>query len=101
MDCVRFEKRIKWHNEAHSHFPGPKLLIMDNCGGHDVTANLRDLRIVILLRRSTEKHQSLDLDIIGNWKIRYRALLLRSIIKIVEAGSKNGVPFRANSKSGK
>ena len=96
-----FWKWIKWwHDEAHSHCPGSKLLIMDNCEGHSISVDLHDVRIVILPPRSTAKHQPLDLSIIGNCKIRYRALLLRSIIKIVEARSEKGISLRADSKRG-
>ena len=101
MDSVRFEEWIKWwHDESHSRNPGPKLLIMDNCGRHNISADVHDVRIITLPPRSTAKHQPLDLGIIGNCKIRYRALLLRSIIKTVEAGSKNELPFPTDSKRG-
>ena len=88
MDSARFEEWIKWwHDEAHSHNPGPKLLIMDNFGGHNISANIHNVRIITLPSMSRAKHQPLDLGFIGNCKIRYRALLLRSIIKIMEARS--------------
>ena len=94
MDSVRFEKWIKWwHDEAQSHFPGTKLLIMDNCVGQNPSVDLHDVRIVTLPPRKAAKYQPLDLGIIGNWKIRNRELLLRSIFKIVEARSRNGCLF--------
>ena len=101
MDSVRFEKWIKWwHDEAHLHCSGTKFFIMHNCGGYNVSAYSHDFRIVTLPPRSTAKHQRLDLGIIGNCKIRYQALLLKSIIKIVGTRSKNGVSFRGDSKRG-
>ena len=66
---------------------------MGNCGGHNEGVDLKDFRIIPLPRRSAAKHQPLDLSMIDNCNIWYRALPLRSIIKILEERSRNRVYF--------
>ena len=74
-----------WNNEAEKQNPGPKLLIMDNCGGNSVSANIHGFKIIILPHRTTAQHQPLDLGLIDNSKVRYRSLLLQSVSRMVEA----------------
>ena len=62
---------------------GPWLLVMDNCGGYKVEADLPDVRIITLPLRCTAKRQTLDIDVIVNKKIRYRSSLPRATIATI------------------
>ena len=101
MDSDGFDKWIKWwHDETEKHNPGPKLLIMDNCGGHSVNADIHGVRIITLPPRTTARHQPLDLGLIGNSKIRYRSLLLQSVIRVMEARFRKEIECSSDSERG-
>ena len=86
MDSDGFNSWIKWwHGEAQKFCPGSKLLITDNCSGHSVNANVSDVRVITLSPRTNALHQPLDLGLIGACKVRYRSLLLRSVISAMES----------------
>ena len=53
---------------------------MDNCRSHGEVPNLPGLRVEFLPPKPTHKYQPLDLGIIANAIIRYRTILLRTII---------------------
>ena len=84
MDSAGFNKWITWwYNEVKNQSPGPWLLIMDNCGGHEKDLELPGLRIEYLPPRTTAKYQPLDLGLIAHSKVRYRSALLRKSIQII------------------
>lgn len=70
-----------WYLEIKKVSEGPWLLILDNCGGHNINVYLPGVRIEFLPPRSTAVHQPLDMGVISVTKIRYRWLLLQQIIR--------------------
>ena len=101
MDSNGFDLWIKWwHHEAEKQNTGTKLLIMDNCGGHSVNTNIHGVRIITLPPRTTARHQPLDLGLIGSRKVRYRSLLLQSVIILMDARFRNEIEFRSDSQRG-
>ena len=102
MDTDGFLKWIRWwYKEACDRNSGHKLLIKDYCSGHIVEENLADLRIITLPPSCTAKHRPQDLGLIGSSKIRYRSLLLRATISIMETKSKGTIQFREDSVRGR
>ncbi len=84
MDSNGFDHWIKWwYNEVRSRSNGPWLLIMDNCGRHELDCTLPGVKIELLPPRCTAKYQPLDLGLIGHGKIRYRYLLLRMTLEVM------------------
>ena len=69
-----------WYNEVRKFTQEDVLLIMDNCGGHEIEINYPGLRIEFLPPKSTAKYQTLDLGLIGQSKIRYRSILLKQVV---------------------
>ena len=101
MDSDGFHLWIKWwHIEVEKQNPGPKLHIMDNCGGQSVNENIHGVRIITLPPRTTAHYQTLDLGLIANSKVRYRSLLLQSVITMMEAWFRNEIEFRSDSQHG-
>ena len=62
--------------------------------GHDVNADIEDVPIITFLPWTTAKNQPLDLGLIGNCKMRYRAFLLRATIKTMEARKEDQINTR-------
>ena len=63
----------------------PWLMILDNCGGREMDVSLPGVRFEFLPPRSTAKYQPLNLGLIAHRKIRYRSILLRYVILMIEA----------------
>ena len=98
MDSKGFDHWIhSWYEEVKKLSPGPWLLLMDNCGGHELTISLEGVRIEFLPPRSTTKHQPLDLGLIGCAKIRYRSKLLSATLDILELRRNGGYSFLTNN----
>lgn len=60
-----------------------------------------DVRIEFLPRLSTTKYQPLDLSMFAHGKIRYRLLLLRDTLDVMQRISANDESITADSGSGK
>ncbi len=84
MDSQGFQHWVKWwYNEVRARSNGPWLLIMDNCGGHELEFTLPGVRIELLLPRCTAKCQPLDLGFIDHSKMRYSSVLLRTTTEVM------------------
>ena len=84
MDYNRFNDWIKWwYTEMQSRSSGPWLLIMGNCGGHELEISLLGVRSELLPPRATAKYQPLYLGLIGHREIRYCSVQLRIIIEVM------------------
>ena len=85
MDSKGFLQWIHmWYEEAKKLSNGPLLLVMDNCGGHELSITLNGVAIEFLPPRSTTKHQSLDLGLISSAKILNRTRLLREVLDVMD-----------------
>ncbi len=81
MDSDQFSQWLSWwYREVRKHTTEDILLIMDNCGGLECGIELLGIRIELPPPKSTHKSQNLDLGLIAHSKIRYRTMLLRSIV---------------------
>ena len=101
MDASVFEYWFNiWYTEVRKKSEGPWCLLMDNCGGHGVTIAHDRLKVVFLPKKSTAKHQSLDLGIIAHVKIRYRSTLLRSVLSVMEKHWLANEQFPNGSRNG-
>ena len=65
-----------------------------------MNANIQGVRIITLPPRTTARHESLDLGLIGNSKIRYRSLLWQSVVRVMEGRFRNETEFRPDSQRG-
>ena len=79
---------------------GPRLVIPDNCGGHELYVTFPDVRFEFLPPDSTAKYQPLDLGLIANGQIGYRSILLRCVILIIEARAAVRTNFTEDSGRG-
>ena len=69
MDSKGFLQWINtWYEEVKKLSTGPWLLLMDNCGGQELSITLDGVRIEFLSSRSTTKHHPLDLGLIVSAK---------------------------------
>ena len=102
MDNKGFAHWInEWYKRVQENSEGPWLLLMDNCGGHELTIQLDRVRIEFLPPRSTAKHQPLDLGLIASAKIRYRSKLLSAILDVLELRRNTNHSFKPKSANGK
>ena len=102
MDSDGFEYWLQiWYNTVKSMSEGPWCLIMDNCGGHEVTIEYDKLTIIYLSPGSTAKHQPLELGLISHAKIRYRSALLSATLDIIEQRRSSDIVFPSTSGNGK
>ena len=102
MDTDGFNDWIKgWYTEVQKRSVGPWCLLMDNCGGHEDSFSLPGVEIVLLPPRSTAKHQPLDLGLIANAKIRYRALLLSATIDVINRRQMTNQVWQKDAGHGK
>ncbi len=85
------------YNEVQKLSNGPWLLLMDNCGGHELIFMLDRVRIEFLPPRSTTKHQPLDFELIASAKIRYRTKLLSAILDVMEPQRNTNHSFKESS----
>ena len=77
MDGNKFKEGLLWwFSEVSKVSTGPRLLLLDNCGGHDARLSLPRVRIEFLSPGNTAVHQPLYMGIIAATKIKYRYLLL-------------------------
>ena len=84
MSSTRFDKWMRWwYTELRKRTTGNIILIMDNCGGHEIFFDYPALRFDFLLPKSTHKYQTLELGLIAHGKIRNRTLLLSQVDKNV------------------
>ncbi len=74
---------------------------MDNCGGHELDANLPALRIEFLTENFTHKNQTLDLGLISHAKIWYHSFLFRHIVDNTSRWDSGENHFPLSSNSGK
>ena len=99
--CV-FKKWIEmWHKEVKEKSNSPWLMILDNCGNHELSVSLPGVRFEFLAPRSTEKYQPLYLGLIAYRNIKYRSILLRCVILMIEARSAGRTNFTEDSGRGK
>ena len=102
MDSNGFKKCIEmWYREVKERSDSPWLMILDNCGGHELAVILPGVRFEFLPPRSTAKYQPLDLGLIAHCKIKYRSILLRSVILMIEARAAGRANFTEDSGRGK
>ena len=102
MDSNGFKKWIEMRSrEVKEKSDGLWLMILDNCGGHELDVSLPVVRFEFLPPHSIAKYQPLDLGLITNCKIRYRSILLRFVILMIEAQAAGRTNFTENSGSGK
>ena len=81
MDTQGLEYWLKvWYKRVQPLSEGPWVLVMDNCGGQEMSINFEKLKIVLLLSRRSAKHQPLELVIMAIAKIRYRSALLSLVL---------------------
>ena len=57
-----------WYEEVKKLSNGPRLLVMDKCGGQDLSITLYGVRIEFFPPLNTTKHQPLDLGLIASAK---------------------------------
>ena len=102
IDSTHFQKWINWwYSEVRKKTNAEILVIMDNCGGHELDADLSGLRIEFLPPKSTHKYQTLDLCLISDAKVRYRSLLLRQIFDDTITWNSEESHFPLSCNSGK
>ena len=102
MDCKGFLHWINtWYEEVKKLSNGPWLLLMDNCGGHELSITPDGVRIEFLPPRSTTKHQALDIGLIASAKIRYRTRLLIAVFDVMGFQRNTNHCFKETSCNGK
>ena len=101
MDASGFEHWLNiWYTEIRKISEGPWCFLMDNCGGYGVAIAYDRLKVVFLPKKSTAKHQPLDLGIIAYAKIRYISTLLRSVLSDMEKHQLTNEHFPSRSSKG-
>ena len=101
MDASGFGYWLKiWYAEVRKKSEGPWCLSMDNCGGRAATIAYHRLKVVFLPKKSTAKHQTLDLEIIAHAKIRYGSTLLKFVISVMEKRWLTNEKFHNGSSNG-
>ena len=85
---------MQWFSEVSKLSSEPWLLIIDNCGGHDVGLSLRGVRIEFLTPRTTAVIRPLDVGIIAATKIKARHLFLQKIIQDMLLRRSDGHNFK-------
>ena len=78
----------KWDSELAA--KGEKiLLLVDNATAHDPTLNskLSNITQVFLPKNSTSRLQPLDAGVIKNFKVKYRQLLLRHVLALIDSST--------------
>ena len=101
MDASDFEYWLNiWYTEVRKISEGPWCLLMDNCGRHGLTVAYDRLKVVFLPKKSTAKHQTLNLRIIAHAKIRNRSTLLRSVLSVMEKRRLANEHFPTGSSKG-
>ena len=101
MDGTVFQVWLKWwYSEVKKRSDGPWLLILDNFEGHNETIDLPGVRVECLPPTCTAVYQPLDLGLISQAKMRYRALLLRSTVDILLSRQDSTSGFPDSSRRG-
>ena len=78
----------KWDSELAA--KGEKiLLLVDNATAHDCTLNskLSNITQVFLSKNSTSRLRPLDAGVIKNFKVKYRQLLLRHVLALIDSST--------------
>ena len=75
MDSDQLSRWLTWwYGEVRKCTTEDVLLIKDKFGGHECNIEVPGIRLELLLPKSTNKFQNLDLGIIVHSKIRYRTI---------------------------
>ena len=90
-----------WYQEVKEKANGPRLMILDNSCAHELDVILPGVRFEFLPPRLTAKYQPLDLGLIENGKIRYRSILLRCVILMIEGRAAGRTKFTEDFGLGK
>ena len=97
-----FKKWIEmWYQEVKEKSSSSWLMILDKCDGHELDFSLPGVRFEFLPPLSTAKYQPLNLSLTANRKIRYRSILLRCVILVIETQTEGRTNFTEDSEHGK